>query len=173
MDAFEILKDKSIKKLEARKLIIDLINSGSFSSDDFFDRADELNEKQTATFLEAVESITGQKESCLGIEYLRFAERYILSANNSCKREASRVVGNMAALYPDELDGAIDALLKNTSDSGTVVRWGSAYALARIVVLERYKGSGLVDTVREIYESEQESGVKNQYAKALRRIKAM
>lgn len=112
MDAFEILKDKSIKKLEARKLIIDLINSGSFSSDDFFDRADELNEKQTATFLEAVESITGQKESCLGIEYLRFAERYILSANNSCKREASRVVGNMAALYPDELDGAIDALLK-------------------------------------------------------------
>lgn len=68
MDAFEILKDKSIKKLEARKLIIDLINSGSFSSDDFFDRADELNEKQTATFLEAVESITGQKESCLGIE---------------------------------------------------------------------------------------------------------
>ena len=96
-----------------------------------------------------------------------------MSANNSCKREASRVVGNMAALYPDELDGAIDALLKNTSDSGTVVRWGSAYALARIVVLERYKGSGLVDTVREIYESEQESGVKNQYAKALRRIKAM
>lgn len=68
MDAFEILKDKSIKKLEARKLIIDLINSGSFSSDDFFDRADELNEKQTAIFLEAVESITGQKESCLGIE---------------------------------------------------------------------------------------------------------
>ena len=39
--------------------------------------------------------------------------------------------------------------------------------------MERYKGSGLVDTVREIYESEQESGVKNQYAKALRRIKAM
>ena len=79
----------------------------------------------------------------------------------------------MAALYPDELDGAVEALLKNTSDSGTVVRWGSAYALAEIVVLERYRNSGLVDTVREIYEAEQESGVKNRYAKALKRIKAI
>lgn len=173
MDAFEILKDKSIKKIEARKQIVDLITGGSFSPDDFFGRADELNEKQIATFLEAVESITGQKDSCLGVEYLKFAERYILSANNSCKREASRVVGNMAALYPDELDGAVEALLKNTSDSGTVVRWGSAYALAEIVVLERYRNSGLVDTVREIYEAEQESGVKNRYAKALKRIKAI
>ena len=52
-------------------------------------------------------------------------------------------------------------MLTNTTDSGTVVRWGSAYALARIIVLEHYRNSGLVQTVREIYEAEEESGVKN------------
>ena len=108
-----------------------------------------------------------------GAEYLKFAEGYILSENNSCKREASRIVGNMAADYPGELEGAVEALLKNTRDEGTVVRWGSAYALARIIVLEPYKNSALVQTVREIYEAEKENGVKNQYKKALKHIKAI
>ena len=173
MDVFEILNDKSIRKLEARKLIADSISDGSFSLTDFSGRAEQLNDKQTATFLEAIESVTGQKDSRLGVEYLKFAEKYILSDNNSCKREASRIVGNMAHLYPDELGVAIEALLKNTSVSGTVVRWGSAYALARIIVLERYRNSDLVNTVRDIYEAEQENGVRNQYAKALKRIKAI
>ncbi|MDO4892262.1 MAG: hypothetical protein Q3989_03075 [Eubacteriales bacterium] len=173
MDVFEILNDKSIKKLEARKLIADSISDGSFSLSDFSGRAEELKDRQTATFLEAVESVTGQKDSRLGVEYLKFVEKYILSDNNSCKREASRIVGNMAHLYPDELGVAIEALLKNTSVSGTVVRWGSAYALARIIVLERYRNSDLVNTVRDIYEAEQENGVRNQYAKALKRIKAI
>ena len=173
MDVFEILNDKSIRKLEARKLIADSISDGSFSLTDFSGRAEQLNDKQTATFLEAIESVTGQKDSRLGVEYLKFAEKYIRSDNNSCKREASRIVGNMAHLYPDELGVAIEALLKNTSVSGTVVRWGSAYALARIIVLERYRNSDLVNTVRDIYEAEQENGVRNQYAKALKRIKAI
>lgn len=173
MDVFKILNDKSIRKLEARKLIADSISDGSFSLTDFSGRAEQLNDKQTATFLEAIESVTGQKDSRLGVEYLKFVEKYILSDNNSCKREASRIVGNMAHLYPDELGVAIEALLKNTSVSGTVVRWGSAYALARIIVLERYRNSDLVNTVRDIYEAEQENGVRNQYAKALKRIKAI
>ena len=79
----------------------------------------------------------------------------------------------MAADYPGELEGAVEALLKNTRDEGTVVRWGSAYALARIIVLEPYKNSALVQTVREIYEAEKENGVKNQYKKALKHIKAI
>ncbi len=160
-------------ELHGLYIAIDSISDGSFSLTDFSGRAEQLNDKQTATFLEAIESVTGQKDSRLGVEYLKFAEKYILSDNNSCKREASRIVGNMAHLYPDELGVAIEALLKNTSVSGTVVRWGSAYALARIIVLERYRNSDLVNTVRDIYEAEQENGVRNQYAKALKRIKAI
>ena len=49
MDAFEILKDKAVKKLEARKLIADAISDGSFSLDDFCSKAGGLNDKQIAT----------------------------------------------------------------------------------------------------------------------------
>lgn len=73
MDVFEILNDKSIRKLEARKLIADSISDGSFSLTDFSGRAEQLKDKQTATFLEAIESVTGQKDSRLGVEYLEFA----------------------------------------------------------------------------------------------------
>ena len=172
-NAITLLTQKGVKKIEVREQLVSAIADGSFSLEDFKSRAGELNDKQTATFLEAVEAVTGKKLRLLSADYLHFAEQYILSDNNSCKREASRIVGNMAHLYPDELGVAIEALLKNTSVSGTVVRWGSAYALARIIVLERYRNSDLVNTVRDIYEAEQENGVRNQYAKALKRIKAI
>ncbi len=173
MDVIEILKDKSIKKLQARELIVRAIADGSFSLREFESRLGELNEKQIATVLEAIEEITGKKIKPLGAEYLLFAQRFILSENNSCKREASRIVGNMAADHPDLSDDAVAALLQNAQNDGTVVRWSSAYALSRIIVLERYRGSSLVDTVRGIYEAEEESGVRNQYKKALKRIKAI
>ncbi|MBQ1350577.1 MAG: hypothetical protein IIY61_07925 [Ruminococcus sp.] len=165
MDAITLLTQKDVKKIEVREQLVSAIADGSFSLEDFKSRAGELNDKQTATFLEAVEAVTGKKLRLLSADYLHFAEQYILSDNNSCKREASRIVGNMAADYPEELE--------NTVDSGTVVRWGSAYALARIIMLEHYRNSGLVQTVRDIYEAEEESGVKNQYNKALRKIKAI
>ena len=173
MDAIELLNQKGINKIEARNLIAEAIELEAFSLKDFESRVGELKEKQIATVLEAIEAVTGKKSAKPGAEYLKFAEGYILSENNSCKREASRIVGNMAADYPGELEGAVEALLKNTRDEGTVVRWGSAYALARIIVLEPYKNSALVQTVKEMYEAEKENGVKNQYKKALKHIKAI
>ena len=173
METIDILNQKGIKKIEMRKLLVDAITGGSFSLEEIESASDSLKDKQIATVLEAIEAVSGQKTAVLDVAYLTFAKRFILSENNSCKREASRIVGNMAADYPDMLGDAIPALLQNTRDSGTVVRWGSAYALARIILLEKYKNSELVQTVREIYEAEQESGVKNQYAKALKRIKAI
>ena len=50
MDAFEILKDKAVKKLEARKLIADAISDGSFSLVDFCSKAGGLNDKQIEYF---------------------------------------------------------------------------------------------------------------------------
>ena len=128
MDAITLLTQKGVKKIEAREQLVSAIADDSFSLGEFKSRVGELNDKQIATFLEAVEAVTGKKLKKLSADYLRFAEQYILSDNNSCKREASRIVGNMAAVYPDELKAAIPALLTNTTDSGTVVRWGSAYA---------------------------------------------
>ena len=115
MDAITLLTQKGVKKIEVREQLVSAIADGSFSLEDFKSRAGELNDKQTATFLEAVEAVTGKKLRLLSADYLHFAEQYILSDNNSCKREASRIVGNMAADYPEELETAVSALLKNTA----------------------------------------------------------
>ena len=73
----------------------------------------------------------------------------------------------MAAQYPDLLDDAIERLMKNTSDEGTVIRWAAAYALSRIIVLDRYAKSDLYDRLVAICDREEDNGVKNQYLKAL------
>ena len=173
MDVFEILTRKGIKKLEARELTAQAILDGDFAPESFDERRTELNEKQIATLLEAIEMITCKKLKHLDSDYLRLAVPYIGCENNSCKREASRIVGNMAADYPDELADAIPLLIENTKNDGTVVRWGSAYALSRIILLDCFRDSELLETVKSICKAEQENGVKNQYVKALRRIKVI
>ena len=75
----------------------------------------------------------------------------------------------MAAQYPDLLDEAIECLMKNTSDEGTVIRWAAAYALSRIVILDRYAKSDLYDRLLAVCDREEDNGVKNQYLKALKK----
>ena len=126
MDAIELLNQKGINKIEARNLIAEAIELEAFSLKDFESRVGELKEKQIATVLEAIEAVTGKKSAKPGAEYLKFAEGYILSENNSCKREASRIVGNMAADYPGELEGAVEALLKNTDRDTLIIDLASS-----------------------------------------------
>ena len=95
--------------------------------------------------------------------------KYILSSDNSCKREASRIVGNLADKFPTKLDDAIIALLQNTDNEGTVIRWASAYALSRIIVIPQYAKSSLFEQISDLCAKENESGVKNQYIKALKK----
>ncbi len=124
--------------------------------------------KKISLLLEAIEEVSRSKEFVLEEEYLKLSERYILSSDPSCKREASRIVGNLAAAFPENLDHAITALLQNANHDGTVIRWASAYALSRIVIIPRYARGPLFEEISDLYEKEKENGVKNQYAKALK-----
>lgn len=170
MDLVEILTDKSIKKMAARGLIVEGILDGSFGLAAIRQAAEVLKANKVATILEAIEEISNKAMMPLEEGFLEFAKAYVKSENNSCKREASRIVGNLAAQYPQALDDVIPALLENTHDEGTVVRWGSAYALSRIILLDAYSETALCDQVKAICEAEEENGVKNQYVKALKKL---
>ena len=171
MNLADILLDKGIKKLEARTMIVKGILDGSYSIDDIEAAAKALKNNKVSTLLEAIEEITNKGLMNLSVDYLKLAKNYIAVDDNSCKREASRIIGNMASIYPDEVHDCISALLHNTKNDGTVVRWGSAYALSRIIVLADYCNTDLYETLITICESESENGVKNQYLKAFRKIK--
>ena len=61
MDAITLLTQKGVKKIEAREQLVSAIADDSFSLGEFKSRVGELNDKQIATFLEAVEAVTGKK----------------------------------------------------------------------------------------------------------------
>ena len=165
----QIIDDKSVKRLEKRKAIIEGIVNGSFDFSAVSAACSILPEKSIALLLEAIEEVSRSKEFALEEGYLNLSERYILSSDPSCKREASRIVGNLAAAFPAKLDHAITALLQNADQNGTVIRWASAYALSRIVIIPQYAKGPLFEQISKLYEKEKENGVKNQYGKALKK----
>ncbi len=144
---------------------------GMINIDEFLKTASKLDDKGISTVLEAMEQVTRNQPNISTLEWLRFAETNIDSKSNSLKREASRVVGNIAHLFENNLEMAIQKLLENTTNERTVVRWGSAYALAKIIVLPCFTNSPLFDTLTQICEDEIENGVKNQYIKGLNKAR--
>lgn len=170
MNLIEILTDKSLKGAEKRAVIISAIVNDSISLNEIMNVSDSLSEKHIAILLEAIEEITNKKLKKVDSSCIAFAEKYIFSDSNSCKREASRIIGNLAEQYPKELNSAIKYLILNTNSENTVVRWGSAYALSRIIVLSEFSNTNLFKEISDICDKEQENGVKNQYVKALKKV---
>lgn len=169
MTITEIMNNKSLKRLEKRNSIVEAIINREVNFSIISEACESLPEKNISLLLEAVEEVSRSKEFTLEPEYLDLAEKYILSSDNSCKREASRIIGNLANKFPAKLDHAITALLINAKNEGTVIRWASAYALSRIIVIPQYAKSPLYEQVFDLCTKEQENGVKNQYVKALKK----
>lgn len=100
MRLVDIFNDKSIKKIDARTMIIDGILQGNYTIEEIESVSQELKEKKIATILEAIEEISNKGLTALSLDYLEFAKKYISSKENSCKRESSRIVGNLASKFP-------------------------------------------------------------------------
>ncbi len=173
MDIKSLLEEKILKAIEKRSEIINALQLKALGIDEIIAISEAIDDKKLAIIFEAMEAITRTQPEMATLEWLSFAENHIDSPSNSLKREASRVVGNIARLFENNLDGSIQKLLKNTNNEGTVVRWGSAYTLAKIIVLPHHANSPLFDTLKHICENETDNGVKNQYLKAIKKADKM
>lgn len=56
----EIFKDKSIKKMAARTMIVDGILKGEYTPGEIYSASQDLKENKIATILEAVEEISNK-----------------------------------------------------------------------------------------------------------------
>ena len=92
MNIIELLKDKSLKGIERRQAVVNMIVAGELSVDDMAAIASTIGEKQVATVLEAVEEVSNKQLRPLEAAWLQWAGQYLSSENNSCRREASRIV---------------------------------------------------------------------------------
>ena len=173
MDIIGIIENKRMKRLQKRNILVEAIIQREIQFSEIDDACHSLPNKSISLILEAIEEVSRSKVFVLEENYLHLAEKYILANDNSCKREASRIVGNLASKYPNILDTAIEALIQNTQDEGTVIRWGSAYALSRIIVIPQYANSSLFERIQDLCEKENENGVKNQYVKAIKKAEKL
>lgn len=84
------------------------------------------------------------------------------------KWECARIIANLALKFSDKTEKAIPALLKNTKDKGTVVRWSVAFALGEIAKSNSNIQKTLLPKMKELVKKETNNGVKNVYLKALK-----
>jgi HEAT repeat protein len=87
------------------------------------------------------------------------------------KWESAKVIGNIAKLFPTNLDKSINNLLPNAKNEGTVVRWATAYALAEILSLKTESNKKLLPKIVTLCENEEDNGVKKKYLNALKKVK--
>ena len=168
----DLLSDSSTKSKDKRAKIISAVCNQVISIHDLIS-VGSLDDKKTVIVLESIEEITRKTPEAADAACLLFAASYISADSNAIKREASRIVGNLAHLFPEHLEPVIGKLLDNTNNVGTVVRWGSAYAVGKIVQIPQFANSNLYLQVTTLSEGEKENGVKNQYLNGLKRAKKL
>jgi hypothetical protein len=81
------------------------------------------------------------------------------------------VIGNVARLFPENLETAINNLLVNTEHEGTVVRWAAAFALGEIIKTKAPISKGLIPAVEAICNREEKNSIRKFYVDALKKIK--
>ncbi|MCL2144378.1 MAG: hypothetical protein FWH43_02630 [Endomicrobia bacterium] len=173
MNIISLLDNKSIKPVQKREEIAEAIRKKSITIKEIQKLKNTLDDKKMALVFEAMEEVSSKNPEISNRDWLKFTQKFITSKSNNIKREVSRIVGNIAHLFPNDLDAAITDIMKNTKDEGTVIRWSSAYAFARIIQIPKYANSKLFDVLTDLCDKEKENGIKNQLLNGLKKAKKL
>lgn len=173
MNFISLLSDKSLGRADKRETIVNALKEKVIAFNDLQPYLSELDDKQITLIVEAMEAITRKNPEMADREWLEFAVQCMDSRSNSLVREASRVIGNIAHLFPDDLGTAIHKLMGNVNNEGTVLRWGSAYALGKMIAIPQHANSELYEVLLNLSEMEIDNGVKNQYLGGLKKAQKL
>ncbi len=124
-----------------------------------------------ATCIESIADATKKRPTLANEHLLVYVTGTLTDAEPRVKWESAKVIGNIAKLFPEQVDRSIANLLQNTTNAGTVVRWATAYALAEILKLKTANYSELQLVIEKCCEDEEDNGVKRKYLDALKKLK--
>ncbi|RLF38738.1 MAG: hypothetical protein DRN12_07980 [Thermoplasmata archaeon] len=162
----EILKSKK-KPKETVELLAEALRHDRKLIDEMIRCFENGITSEKGNCMEAIEYVTKEKpefaESCID-----FVIAHINDETPRVKWEASRIIGNIAKIFPDKTREAIPKLLKNTYDKGTVVRWSAAFALTEIGKNNLELQGELTLEFKKILDREGNNGVRNIYLRYLR-----
>lgn len=167
----QVFKDKTIKAKGKVSKIGEWLLNGELPIDELVAYAEKQKATDKATCIEAVEYATKKTPSIADENLLTYVTKALKDDEPRVKWESAKVIGNIAKLYPNQLDKAINNLLPNAEKTGTVVRWATAYALAEILKLKTENNKKLLPKIETLCEKEDDNGVKKKYLDAIKKVK--
>lgn len=168
----EILRSDLKPKEKQTRLVVGVV-SGQIPVDVFIAFFELARAVDKGTCADVMKQISAQKPELL-VPYVDILVGYINSPLPRVMWGVPEAIGNMAKEYPDQAAKAIPNLLKNTTAdkiNTTVIRWCAAYALGEIAKHNPDTRTQLLPLFEQFIESEENSGVRNVYIKALKTIR--
>ena len=167
----QIFQDKTIKSKGKVAAIGEWLINGDLPIDELIAYAEKQKSTDKATCIEAVEYATKKLPAIANENLLLYVTKALKADEPRIKWESAKVIGNIAKNFPAQLDECIHNLLPNTEQTGTVVRWSTAYALSEILKLKTGLNKELLPKIEIICEKEEDNGVKKKYLDALKKVK--
>lgn len=167
----QVFQDKTIKAKAKVATIGEWLVNKELNTDELLVFAEKQKAADKATCIEALEYATKKAPALADEHILSFVTKALQEDEPRIKWESAKVIGNIAKLFPAQLHKALPGLLLNAANTGTVVRWASAYALAEILKLKTDLNKKLLPKIGLLSEKEIDNGVKKKYLDALKKIK--
>jgi HEAT repeat protein len=164
----EILKAQT-KPKERELLLVTYLREQPAALEQLLDYYPMATKSEKGTCMSALAAISIDNPRFV-IPHLDFVFAQISADAPRIKWEASEIVARVAAEFPDGAAEAVPALIENTSDEGTVVRWSTAYALTEIAKSHPASRDKLIPLFRELVTGETKNGVRKLYEKALKTL---
>ena len=166
----ELFENKTIKAKQKVSIIGDWLLTKELEVDELLAFADTQKAVNKASCIEAIEYATKTNATIANENVLEYVVTTLGGNEPRLKWESAKVIGNIAHLYPNNLDKAIEYLLTNTNHEGTVPRWATAFALGEILKLKTNHNTTLFPTMERLAEAEENNGVKKKYTDALKKV---
>jgi len=160
MDISALINDKTLKPKEKTEQLGQWILDSVISVPTLVKFADGSKESVKATCMEALEHATKVRPGIANASLLDFAVKSLRDKAPRVKWESARVIGNIAYLFPGNLEESVKNLLENAEYKGTVVRWSAAYALGEIVKLKTVLNCDLIPAINAIIDQEEKNSIK-------------
>lgn len=169
-DIEQLLAAKHLKPSEKTTTLSQWLLDGTVSLETLLGFAQHAKDSPKATCIEAIEYATQQQPQIASFACLQFVSQSLTAKAPRVKWESAKVIGNIAHLFPQQLDLAIQNLLTNTQHTGTVVRWSAAFALGQIIQTPIKQVKELIPMIQSICEREEKNSIKKIYISALKKV---
>lgn len=170
MDFKLLLEDKALKPKEKTEALSKWIIENPKEVNDLIEFASAAKDSVKATCIESLEYVSKSNASLATKSWLKFVTQTLKDKAPRVKWESARVIGNIAHLFPKDLEEAVTYLLVNSEHDGTVVRWSTAYALGEIIKLKLPLNKELVSAVESICAREEKNSIQKIYLQALKKV---